>query len=311
MKLVTTKILQERATKRNRAVVAFNVNNMELIQAITRTAAQLNCDIILQVTSGAVKYAGMAYIRKLVDAAIVDIEATYPAYKGDIALHLDHGADFATCKDAVDSGFTSVMIDGSHFPFEENIALTKKVVEYAHAKGVAVEGELGKISGIEDHVQSATSAYTDPDQAREFVERTGVDALAISIGTAHGAFKYKPGSVPDLRFDICSAIHKLLPHTPLVLHGASSVTPADLATINKFGGKIENAMGVAEATLAKSIACGVRKINVDSDLRLAFTAGLREYFTLHPDHFDPRQYLSYARDQVARVVKTKLETFSV
>jgi fructose-bisphosphate aldolase class II len=201
------------------------------------------------------------------------------------------------------------MIDGSHLPYDENVALTKKVVEYAHKKGVSVEGELGKIAGIEDNVSSEDSHYTDPAAAKEFVARTGVDALAISIGTAHGAFKYK--SAPNLRFDICAEINRAIPNTPLVLHGASSVTPADLATINKFGGKIENAMGVSEERLAKSIECGVRKINVDSDLRLAFTASLRKYFAENPAVFDPRTYLTVARANVKEIVKKKLQYFSV
>jgi fructose-bisphosphate aldolase class II len=301
MKLVTTKKLLDDAKKENRAIVAFNVNNMELVQAITETADSMGVPIILQVTSGAVKYAGMKYIRKLVEAAGESVKIPF-------ALHLDHGADFETCKDAVDSGFTSVMIDGSHFPFEENIAITKKVVEYAHKKGVSVEGELGQIAGIEDNVSSENSHYTDPAAAKEFVAKTGVDALAISIGTAHGAFKYK--SAPNLRFDILAEIQKAVPTTPLVLHGASSVTASDVATINANGGKIENALGVSEETLARAIPLGVRKINVDSDLRLAFTAALREYFAKNPTHFDPRQYLAFARENVKKIVRKKLEVFS-
>ena len=304
MALVTTKKLLIDARKKGVAVVAFNVNNMELVQAITSAADELKTPIILQVTSGAIKFAGIKYIRKLVEAATESISI-------DTALHLDHGADFEACKAAVDSGFTSVMIDGSHLPFEENIAVTKKVVDYAHKKGVSVEGELGQIAGIEDNVSSEHSKYTDPQMAKEFVEKTGVDALAISIGTAHGAFKYKVGSNPDLRFDICSAIRDLIPNTPLVLHGASSVTPEDVKTINKFGGKIENAMGVAEEKLAKSIPCGVTKINVDSDLRLALTAALRQYFHDNPSHFDPRQYMTAARQHVKELVAKKLNIFSV
>jgi fructose-bisphosphate aldolase class II len=302
MEIVTTKKLLDDAKKRNVAIVAFNVNNMELVQAITQTADELGTPVILQVTSGARKYAGDKYIRKLVEAAASSI-------KVPVALHLDHGDSFETCKDAVDAGFTSVMIDGSHLSFEENVAVTKRVVDYAHKKGVSVEGELGKIAGIEDNVQSENSCYTDPKMAKEFVAKTGVDALAISIGTAHGAFKYK--SNPNFRFDICEAIQKEIPNTPLVLHGASSVTPADVATINKFGGKIENARGIGEEVLAKSIPLGVRKINVDSDLRLAFTAALREYFAKNPEHFDPRQYLAAARAHVKDIVKVKLTAFSV
>ena len=293
----------ESSKKRGVATVAFNVNNMELVQAITTAAEELKTPVILQVTSGARKYAGDIYIRKLVDAAVESISIP-------VALHLDHGADFEACKSAVDAGFTSVMIDGSHLPFAENIAITKKVVDYAHAHGVSVEGELGKIAGIEDNVSSATSAYTDPEMAKAFVLATGVDALAISIGTAHGAFKYKPGSNPELRLDILEKIHKNIPDTPLVLHGASSVTLTDVLTINKYGGKIENAMGIPETVLAKTIPLGVQKINVDSDLRLAMTAALRQYFVTNPTHFDPRQYLDYARMHVRELVKVKLINYS-
>ena len=302
MELVTTKKLLEDAKKKNVAICAFNVNNMELVQAITRAADKLKTPVILQVTSGAVKYAGITFIRKLVEAAVAGISVP-------VALHLDHGADFETCKNAVDNGFSSVMIDGSHLSFEENVAVTKKVVDYAHKKGVSVEGELGKIAGIEDHVQNENSNYTDPNECREFVKRTGVDSLAISIGTAHGAFKYK--SAPKFAFDVLAEIQKAVPGTPLVLHGASSVTPADLKTINAYGGKIENAMGVSEATLAKAIPLGVRKINIDSDLRLAFTASLREYFAKNPTVFDPRTYLSPARDHVQALVESKLKAFSL
>jgi fructose-bisphosphate aldolase class II len=302
-KLVTTRELLAASQKRGVATVAFNVNNMELIQAITTAADEMNTPIILQASSGARKYAGDIYIRKLVEAAVATV-------KIPVALHLDHGADFESCKSAVDAGFTSVMIDGSHLPFDENVAVTKKVVDYAHKKGVSVEGELGKLAGIEDNVQSDHSAYTDPVAAQEFVKKTGVDSLAISIGTAHGAFKYKPGSNPELRLDILQEIHKLIPNTPLVLHGASSVTPADVKTINQNGGKIEDAMGICEEKLAKAIKFGVAKINVDSDLRLSMTAAIREYFAKNPSHFDPRQYMTYARDHVKEIVKVKLTNFS-
>lgn len=308
MKLVTSKELLKWATKNNKAVCAFNVNNMELVQAITAAADELKVPIILQVTSGAVKYAGIKYIRKLVEAAVESISIP-------VALHLDHGDSFETCKDAIDSGFTSVMIDGSHLPFEKNIALTKRVVEYAKSEvetkfdlQVSVEGELGKIAGIEDNVSSETSNYTDPKQVAEFVKRTGVDALAVSIGTAHGAFKYT--SEPNLRFDILKQINDASPSTPLVLHGASSVTPSDVATINAHGGRIENALGVSETVLANAIPLGVRKINIDSDLRLAMTASLREYFAQNPTHFDPRQYMGAARAHVKEIVKKKLMAFS-
>ena len=302
MKLTPTKQLLDWAKKRNRAVCAFNVNNMELIQAVTSAADELGIPIILQVSKGARNYASPVFLRKLVEAAVDTV-------KIPIALHLDHGDSFELCKDAIDSGFTSVMIDGSHLPFEENVALTKKVVEYAKTKKILVEGELGQISGIEEHVQNEKSHYTDPNQAREFVKRTGVGSLAVSIGTAHGAFKYK--SEPNLRFDILAEIQKKLPHTPLVLHGASSVTAADVETINNHGGKIINALGVSEKILAKAIPLGVRKINIDSDLRLAFTAKIREYFDQNPEHFDPRQYLSPARSHVNELVKKKLQFFSV
>ena len=300
MKLVTLKELLDWAVKKNRAVCAFNVNNMELIQAVTETANELGVPIILQVSSGARKYASMIYLRKLVEAAVESI-------KVPVALHLDHGDTFELCKDCIDSGFTSVMIDGSHHSFEDNIAITKKVVEYAKKHGVSVEGELGMLAGVEDEVSSEVSHYTDPDMAKEFVERTGVDALAISIGTAHGAFKYK--SEPRLRFDILEEIQKRT-SVPLVLHGASSVTPQDVATINANGGVIKNALGVSEEYLAKCIPLGVRKINIDSDLRLAMTASIREYFNKNPEHFDPRQYLSYAKARVKEVVKKKLQVFS-
>jgi fructose-bisphosphate aldolase class II len=300
-KIVSSKELLENAKKINRAVCAFNVNNMELIQAITTAADEMKCPVILQASAGAVKYAGITYIRKLVEAAAESINVP-------VCLHLDHGESFEACKFAVDGGFTSVMIDGSHLSFEENVALTKKVVEYAHKKGVSVEGELGQIAGVEDDVKAEKSHYTDPNQAKEFVKRTGVDSLAVSIGTAHGAFKYK--SAPKFAFDVLSEIQKAIPSTPLVLHGASSVIPEAVDTINKFGGKIENALGVSEETLAKSIPLGVRKINIDSDLRLVFTAALREFFAKNPTVFDPRGYLGQARLQVAGAVRKKLKAFS-
>ncbi|MCL2846577.1 MAG: ketose-bisphosphate aldolase [Firmicutes bacterium] len=290
------------ATEQNRAVCAFNVTNMELVQAITEAAAESNTPIILQATKGGINYAGLVYLVNLVKSA----RTVHPRLR--VALHLDHGDSFETCKMAIDAGFESVMIDGSHLAFEENIAVTKRVVDYARKFGVTVEGELGQIAGIEDHVSNERSLYTDPAVVRDYVTRTGVDALAISIGTAHGAFKYT--SEPQFRFDILEQIHAQIPNTPLVLHGASSVTPSDLATINKFGGKIENARGVSESVLAKSIPGGVRKINIDSDLRLAFTAALRQYFTEKPDHFDPRQYLAVARAHVKELVKRKLSSFS-
>jgi len=310
MPLVTTKTLFDWANKRKRAICAFNVNNMELIQAITETANEMQLPIILQVSKGARAYANATYLRKLVEAAceVTDIP---------IALHLDHGDTFDVCKDCIDGGFTSVMIDGSHFPYEENIALTKKVVDYANeyakkngGEPPSVEGELGQLAGIEDEVSNEESTYTDPKTVKRFVNETGVTSLAISIGTSHGAHKFKPGTDPALRLDILAAIQKEIPDTPLVLHGASSVTQEDVATINKFGGKIADALGMSEEKLKATIPLGVRKINIDSDLRLAFTAGIRTHFHNHPDHFDPRQYLKPAREHVKGIVRKKLEYFT-
>ncbi|MCL2756299.1 MAG: ketose-bisphosphate aldolase [Firmicutes bacterium] len=302
MKLATVSELLAWATKNNRAVCAFNVNNMELIQAVVNTADKMGLPIILQISKGARNYASMPYLVKLVEAATSTI-------KIPVALHLDHGDSFEICKECLDAGFTSVMIDGSHLPFEENIVLTKRVVEYAKKTGASVEGELGQIAGIEEHVQNEYSLYTDPSVVAEYVKRTGVTSLAISIGTAHGAFKYKAPN-PTLRLDILAEIQKQIPNTPLVLHGASSVTPSDVETINKFGGKIEKAYGVSESVLAQTIPLGVRKINIDSDIRLAFTAKLREHFHKNPEHFDPRQYLGAAREHVTHVIRRKLESFS-
>lgn len=303
--LSTVADLLQWATDNNRAVCAFNVNNMELIQAVTDSAASLNVPIILQVSKGARNYAGMTYITKLVEAALL----THPNLR--VALHLDHGDSFELCKECLDNGFTSVMIDGSHLPFEENIALTKRVVDYAKKFGACVEGELGLISGIEEEKNPPFNFYTDPKVCREYVERTGVTSLAISIGTAHGAHKYKPGSTPELRLDILAEIQRAIPNTPLVLHGASSI-PQNLVTqINQHGGDIKNALGVSEEYLSKTIPLGVRKINIDSDLRLAFTAALRKHMTSHPCHFDPRQYLTESRKQVQQVVLAKLQAFSL
>ena len=302
-KLVTTNQLMEWAEKHGKAVVAFNVNNMELIQAVTEAADEMGLPIILQVSKGARKYANITYLKKLVEAACENV-------KIPMALHLDHGDSFEICKACIDDGFTSVMIDGSHLSFEENIALTKSVVEYAKKFGVSVEAELGKLAGIEEHVHNEESHFTDPTTVAEFIKRTGVDSLAISIGTSHGAFKYKAGTNPELRFDILQEIQKQIPGVPLVLHGASSVTPGDVATINKFGGKLTDAIGMPEQQLAKSIKYGVRKINIDSDLRLAFTAKIREHFATNPQHFDPREYLGPAREHVKQLVKRKLEFFT-
>ena len=302
-KLVTGKELLEWATKHNKAICAFNVNNMELIQAVTEAADEMGLPIMLQVSKGARSYANPVYLRKLVEAAVECISVP-------VALHLDHGDSFELCKDSIDGGFTSVMFDGSSLSYEENIRITKQVVDYAKKHGVSVEAELGELAGIEEHVQNEESHYTDPKVVKEFVAKTGVDSLAISIGTSHGAHKYKPGSNPELAMDILKEINKEIPNTPLVLHGASSVVPAAVDTINANGGKIENALGMAEKKLAETIKYNVRKINIDSDLRLGFTAAIRKHFNENPSHFDPRQYLKPAREYVKQIVKKKLEIFT-
>ena len=301
MPLVSTKEMFEKAYKGGYAIGAFNVNNMEIIQGITEAAKEENAPLILQVSSGARKYANHTYLVKLVEAAIQ--ETGLP-----IALHLDHGDTFELCKSCIDGGFTSVMIDGSHHSFEDNIALTKQVVEYAHAHGVSVEGELGRLAGIEDavNVSEKDASYTDPDQVQEFVEKTGVDSLAIAIGTSHGAYKFKPGQKPQLRFDILEEVEKILPGFPIVLHGASSVIPEYVNIINANGGRMPDAIGIPEEMLRKAASMAVCKINIDSDLRLAMTAAIREHFAQSPEHFDPRQYLSPARANIKSLVKHKL-----
>ena len=301
MPLVSTKEMFEKAYKEGYAIGAFNVNNMEIIQGITEAAKEENAPLILQVSSGARKYANHTYLVKLVEAAIQ--ETGLP-----IALHLDHGDTFELCKSCIDGGFTSVMIDGSHHSFEDNIALTKQVVEYAHAHGVTVEGELGRLAGIEDavNVSEKDASYTDPDQVQEFVERTGVDSLAIAIGTSHGAYKFTPGQKPQLRFDILEEVEKRLPGFPIVLHGASSVIPEYVNIINANGGRMPDAIGIPEDMLRKAASMAVCKINIDSDLRLAMTAAIREHFAQSPEHFDPRQYLSPARANIKSLVKHKL-----
>ncbi|MCL2579611.1 MAG: class II fructose-1,6-bisphosphate aldolase [Oscillospiraceae bacterium] len=285
------------------AIGAFNVNNMEIIQGITEAAKDLNAPLILQVSSGARKYANHTYLMKLIEAAV--IETGLP-----IAVHLDHGDSFELCKSCIDGGFTSVMIDGSHHSFEENIAITKKVVEYAHAHGVSVEGELGRLAGVEDdvNVSDEDASYTRPEEVQEFVERTGVDSLAIAIGTSHGAYKFKPGQNPQLRFDILEEVEKRLPGFPIVLHGASSVVPEYVKMINENGGKMPDAIGIPEDMLRKAAAMAVCKINIDSDLRLAMTGVLRKYFAENPSHFDPRQYLTPARAAIKQIVAHKIET---
>ena len=303
MPLVTTTKMFKDAYEGGYAIGAFNVNNMEIIQGITEAAKKLNAPLILQVSKGARAYANHTYLVKLVEAA--EKETGLP-----IALHLDHGPDFETCKACIDGGFTSVMIDGSHLPYEENVALTKKVVDYAHAHGVVVEGELGQLAGIEDdvNVSDDKACFTDPNQVYDFVTRTGVDSLAIAIGTSHGAYKFKPGQKPQLRFDILEEVSEKLPGFPIVLHGASSVIPEFVEKINKYGGKMPDAIGIPEEMLRKAATMAVCKINIDSDLRLAMTAAIREHFALHPDHFDPRQYLKPAREAIEGMVEHKINT---
>ena len=301
MPLVTTTEMFKKAYEGGYAIGAFNVNNMEIVQGITEAARETNSPVILQVSAGARKYAKHEYLMKLVEAAVADTDLP-------IALHLDHGEDFEICKACIDGGFTSVMIDGSKHSFEENIALTKKVVDYAHARGVVVEGELGRLAGIEDdvNVSAEESSYTDPNQVEEFVRATGVDSLAIAIGTSHGAFKFKPGTQPQLRFDILEEISKRLPGFPIVLHGASSVTPQYVETINANGGQLKDAIGVPEDQLRQAASMAVCKINIDSDLRLAMTAGVREQLIKDPANFDPRSYLKVGRQYVKDLVKDKI-----
>lgn len=299
MPLVTTKEMFKKAYEGGYAIGAFNVNNMETVQGIVEAAKETNAPLILQVSSGARKYAKHTYLVHLVQAAIED--SGLP-----IALHLDHGDSFELCKSCIDGGFTSVMIDASHHSFEDNIALTRKVVEYAHDHGVSVEAELGRLAGIEDdvNVSDADSSYTRPEEVEEFVSKTGVDSLAIAIGTSHGAYKFK--GEPKLRFDILEEVSRRLPGFPIVLHGASSVMPEYVKIIEQFGGEMPGAQGVPEELLRKAASMAVCKINIDSDLRLAVTAAIRKHLTENPTHFDPRQYLKPARDAVTEVVKHKI-----
>ena len=303
MPLVTTTKMFKDAYEGGYAVGAFNVNNMEIIQGIVAAGKKLNAPLILQVSKGARAYANHLYLVKLVEAAVE--ESGLP-----IALHLDHGPDFETCKACIDGGFTSVMIDGSSLPYEENVALTKKVVDYAHAHGVVVEGELGQLAGVEDevNVNAEDASYTNPDQVEDFVKRTGVDSLAIAIGTSHGAYKFKPGQKPQLRFDILEEVSKRLPGFPIVLHGASSVIPEFVEEINKYGGNMPDAIGIHEDMLRQAATMAVCKINIDSDLRLAMTAAIRKHFVEHPSDFDPRQYLRPARDAIEGMVEHKINT---
>ena len=311
MPLVGTKEMFEKAYAEGYAIGAFNINNMEIIQGIVSAAQEQRAPMVLQASAGAREDANHEYMMGLLDSARKSTDIP-------IAMHLDHGPDFETCKSCIDGGFTSVMIDGSHLPFEENIAMTKKVVEYAHAHNVVVEGELGQLAGIEDdvNVDAANASYTHPDEVEEFVSRTGVDSLAIAIGTSHGAFKFTPEQCtrnedgilvpPELRFDILEEISKRLPNFPIVLHGASSVTQKFVKIINQYGGGLKDAIGIPEDQLRRAARSAVCKINIDSDLRLALTAGVREHLALHPDHFDPRQYLKPARENIKELVTHKI-----
>ena len=301
MPLVTTTEMFKKAYDGGYAIGAFNVNNMEIVQGITEAAAELRAPLILQVSKGARKYANHTYLMKLVEAAV--IETGLP-----IALHLDHGDSFELCKSCIDGGFTSVMIDASSKPFEENIALTRQVVDYAHDHGVVVEAELGTLAGIEDevNVSAEDSSYTRPEDVQEFVERTGCDSLAIAIGTSHGAYKFKPGTDPKLRLDILEDVEKRLPGFPIVLHGSSSVPQEFVKLINENGGNMPGAIGIPEEQLRLAAKKAVCKINIDSDLRLAMTACIRQYFNAHPEHFEPRQYLGPARDAIREMVKHKI-----
>ncbi|MBQ1477439.1 MAG: class II fructose-1,6-bisphosphate aldolase [Erysipelotrichaceae bacterium] len=311
MPLVTSKEMFKKAYEGGYAIGAFNVNNMEIIQGITEAAKECNSPVILQVSKGARAYANRTYLKKLVEAA--EIETGLP-----IVLHLDHGDSFETCKSCIDDGFTSVMIDASSKPFEENIEITRQVVEYAHARGVVVEAELGTLAGVEDEVKVSAedSSYTRPEDVEEFVRRTGCDSLAIAIGTSHGAYKFKPEQCtrnekgilvpPPLRFDILDEVSKRLPGFPIVLHGASSVPQEWVKVINEHGGHMPDAVGVPEDQLRQAARLAVCKINIDSDLRLTMTGTIRQYFDEHPDHFDPRQYLKPARENIKELVKHKI-----
>lgn len=312
MALVTTTEMFRKAYEGKYAIGAFNINNMEIIQAITEAAGELKSPVILQVSAGARKYAKQEYLMALAQAAIKDSGI-------DLALHLDHGADFDICKACIDGGFTSVMIDGSHHTFEDNIALTKKVVEYAHEHGVVVEGELGRLAGVEDDVKVSAedSSYTRPEEVEEFVSRTGVDSLAIAIGTSHGAYKFRPEQCtrnedgvlvpPPLRFDILERIMEILPGFPIVLHGASSVSQEHVKEINSIGGHLPDAVGIPEDQLRRAATLAVCKINIDSDIRLAMTAGIRRVLHAQPDVFDPRAYLSVGREEVKKMVAHKIK----
>ena len=307
MAIVTSKEMFEKAYHGGYAIGAFNVNNMEIIQGITEAAMEQHAPLILQVSKGARSYAKHVYLMKLIEAAVIDAEQS-AGFELPICVHLDHGDSFELCKSCIDGGFSSVMIDASGKPFEENIAVTRQVVEYAHDHGVVVEAELGTLAGIEDevNVKAEDSSYTRPEDVQEFVERTGCDSLAIAIGTSHGAYKFKPGTKPQLRFDILEEVEKRLPGFPIVLHGSSSVPQEFVKIINENGGNMPGAIGVPEDQLRKAASMAVCKINIDSDLRLAMTASIRKYLNEHPDHFDPRQYLKPARQAIKDMVTHKL-----
>ncbi|OAA93397.1 class II fructose-1,6-bisphosphate aldolase [Clostridium coskatii] len=300
MALVTTKNMFKKAYEGKYSIGAFNINNMEIIQGVVNGAKAKNSAVILQCSAGAIKYAGPKYLKAMVDAAIEETGI-------DLALHLDHGPDFETVKLCVENGFTSVMFDGSHFDYEENVAKTQEVAKYAHDHGVVVEAELGVLAGVEDDVSAAEHIYTDPDQAEDFVNRTGIDSLAIAIGTSHGAFKFPPNFKPKLRFDILEKVQEKLPNFPIVLHGASAVDQEAVATCNKYGGNLAGAKGIPIDMLRKASSMAVCKINMDTDLRLAMTAAVRKTFGDKPEVFDPRKYLGAGRDEIQKVVEYKID----
>ena len=304
MPLVNTTEMFKKAYEGGYAIGAFNVNNMEIVQGITEACQELQAPVILQVSAGARKYANHTYLVKLVEAAVKE-NPNIP-----IALHLDHGASFEICKDCIDGGFTSVMFDGSSKPYEENVEEARRVAEYAHKYNVTVEAELGQLAGVEDDVkvEDDKAQFTDPDEVQDFVTRTGVDSLAIAIGTSHGAYKFKPGQKPQLRLDILQEVANRLPNFPIVLHGASSVVPEFVEMVNKYGGQMPDAIGIPEEMLREAATMAVCKINIDSDIRLAMTAAIRKYLVENPSHFDPRQYLSPARDAVKNMVAHKINT---
>lgn len=305
--LVNTRDMFARAINGGYAIPAFNFNNMEQLQAIIKASSDLRSPVILQVSKGARNYANPTLLRYMAQGA-VEYAKELGCQHPEICLHLDHGDSFETCKSCVDFGFSSVMIDGSSLPYDENVALTKKVVDYAHQFDVTVEGELGVLAGVEDDVVAAESHYTKPEEVIDFVSKTGVDSLAISIGTSHGAYKFKPGQKPQLRFDILEEVSKRLPGFPIVLHGASSVIPEFVEEINKYGGSMPDAIGIPEDMLRQAATMAVCKINIDSDLRLAMTAAIRKHFVEHPSDFDPRQYLKPAREAIEGMVEHKINT---